>query len=312
MLTLSAFETAVLSVLQRVTSGAGLEDSRVECKRHWPEPADAARAIAGHANSLHGEPITWLIGVDEKAHTAPGVPAHELSNWLSQFRSRFDGIPPDLLYSLNVPFESTSVAALLFLTDRAPYVVKNAQGGPIQLEVPWREGTAVRSARRSDLLLLLSPLRSLPALELLDVRLCYLNPKTSPSWHLDLLLYLEPVGRDPLVIPFHRCSAHFHVADLVPRTSFTDLHFSLPPEAKGHRTDTEVVLEHPGLLTVGASVSLRVDEELLLRSTSASVSLSLRPVGAATPLVHVISLAKPTEVEAKCIPTFTLAAPCEA
>ena len=60
-----------------------------------------------------------------------------------------------------------SGAALYFETDRAPFVVKNQEGGTIQREVPWREATGVKSATRSQLLRLLSPLQRLPSLEVI-------------------------------------------------------------------------------------------------------------------------------------------------
>jgi hypothetical protein len=41
----------------------------------------------------------------------------------------------------------------LFEVTRRPYVVRNPQAGAaVSLEVPWREGNATRSARRSELL----------------------------------------------------------------------------------------------------------------------------------------------------------------
>ncbi len=56
-----------------------------------------------------------------------------------------------------MPFGSVIVVAMLFETDRAPFVVKNPAygtvgGDPVSLEVPWREGATTRSARRRDLL----------------------------------------------------------------------------------------------------------------------------------------------------------------
>jgi hypothetical protein len=60
-------ESWALSVIDRVRSGAANEDSRVELKREWIAPDRAARRLAAHANSALGEPILWLIGVDQKS-----------------------------------------------------------------------------------------------------------------------------------------------------------------------------------------------------------------------------------------------------
>ena len=51
---------------------------------------------------------------------------------------------------LAIHSEGKSAVAILIETDRAPFVVKNPKhgksgGGPVSLEVPWREGLAVSS-----------------------------------------------------------------------------------------------------------------------------------------------------------------------
>jgi hypothetical protein len=51
-------EAWALRVIQRVRSGGGVEDFRVELKREFIDPEKAARRIAGHANSAGGEPIS--------------------------------------------------------------------------------------------------------------------------------------------------------------------------------------------------------------------------------------------------------------
>ena len=69
-----------------------------------------------------------------------------------------------------MPTTGQSVVAVLFDTERAPFTVKNPAfgqtgGGPVELEVPWRDGTRIRSARRSELVQLLSPLAERPSLD---------------------------------------------------------------------------------------------------------------------------------------------------
>jgi hypothetical protein len=78
-----------------------------------------------------------------------GVVAPDPAVWRPAFASHFDGLAPSLV-DLVVPRRDKAVLALLFETDRAPFVGKNPQFGSagvvIEREVPWREGTAVRSA----------------------------------------------------------------------------------------------------------------------------------------------------------------------
>ena len=55
-------------------------DSRVELKAEWPDAVDAARRIAGHANAARGDPVLWIIGLDEK-RGAIGAAVNELAKW---------------------------------------------------------------------------------------------------------------------------------------------------------------------------------------------------------------------------------------
>src|ERR1044072_7659881 len=155
-------------VIEQVRNGRPSEDSRVELKGEWPTSAQkAARRIAGHANAARGEPILWLIGVDENEGVR-GVCNFEVSDWYSQVKAQFEGGVAPQLIILNINVEGQVVVALLFSTDRPPYVVKNAAygspgGGPVTLETPWRDGTYTRTAGRAELLHILTPMQALPA-----------------------------------------------------------------------------------------------------------------------------------------------------
>jgi hypothetical protein len=158
---MTAFEIEAwaLRVVARVKSKKPDEDSRIELKRTWPDKHyRAARRIAGHANLMHGEPILWLIGLDETEGVV-GASKEELANWWPQVQSHFDGIGPDLIKDINVDVDEHVIVALAFSTDRFPYLVKNPSGDAIRAEVPWREGTSIRTAKHGDLLLMLSTLR---------------------------------------------------------------------------------------------------------------------------------------------------------
>jgi hypothetical protein len=204
-------ESWALSVVDQVNAGQPNEDSRVELKAQWIEPNKAARRIAGHANWAHGESILWLIGVDEKKGVT-GANLVDIASWYPQVESQFDGLAPDVT-SVNIPVEGKTIVALLFDTDRAPFVVKVPNTH--LLEVPWRGSTSIRSARRDELLRLLSPLQKQPTLEILSALLAVSveTRKNAPTllWQLAMKIYIVP--RDPtlLVFPYHtsRCTVSF-------------------------------------------------------------------------------------------------------
>lgn len=189
---------------------------RIELKRDWPPAERAARRLAGHANAARGDSILWLIGVDEKIGVV-GASANELSNWWAKVASCFEGVSPDLT-DLVVPFNGKSVLALSFATDRAPFLVRNVAsvGGGVEFEVPWREATAVRSARRSDLLRILVPRQKLPQIEVLKLA-CSGSENDNRTlgyafaWSLQVSLYVIPPDERLVVLPIHRCEAYLEV-----------------------------------------------------------------------------------------------------
>lgn len=162
-------ESWALRIIEKVEASQPVEDSKVELKAEWPaDHAKAARRIAGHANAARGEWILWLIGVDEQ-QGVKGAEAEEPNIWLGQIGKQFEGLVPRY-FDLNVLTKNgQTVVAIVFETNRAPYVVKNPSFGKqagegVALEVPWREGTKVRTATRADLLLLLNEANLLLAL----------------------------------------------------------------------------------------------------------------------------------------------------
>jgi hypothetical protein len=162
-------ERWALEVIERAEAHQPIEDSKVELKAEWPaDPARAARRIAGHANAARGEHILWLIGIDEDKGVI-GANYAEMSDWLAGISKQFNELTPRC-YDLNVPTkDGKTVVALVFETDRAPYVVKNpafgnTTGEGVKFEVPWREGTIIRSATRSDLMLLFTDVALLRSL----------------------------------------------------------------------------------------------------------------------------------------------------
>ncbi|HKB68673.1 MAG TPA: hypothetical protein VKC61_22620 [Pyrinomonadaceae bacterium] len=147
-----------LDIVGRIKSREPTEDSRVECKASWLDVKNVSRQLAGHANAASGEPVLWLIGVDEKGGVVAGASHNELANWYPQLVKEFDGVAPCLVADLNIAVEDKTIVALLFETTNAPFVVKVPNSD--RLEIPWREGTRTRSAKRAEVLRILSLLQN--------------------------------------------------------------------------------------------------------------------------------------------------------
>ena len=208
-------ENWALNVIHQVDDGQPNEDSRVELKAEWIDTYKAARQMAGHANAARGDPILWLVGVDQQSGPV-GVDHKELAEWLSQVSSHFEGASPQVI-DINIPHQGKTVVALFMETDRAPFVVENPEFGDrsgvvIACEVPWREGTTTRTATRSDLIRLLVPRLALPEMEIIDAKLV-LSKHDKYRWYLEMQLYAVPNIDASIVIPFHRCQVR---VELVP------------------------------------------------------------------------------------------------
>ncbi len=296
-------EAWVLSIVEGVKSARPVEDFRVELKAEWPSDYNrAARRLAGHCNAAHGEPILWVVGLDEERGVS-GADRCEVPAWLGQVGKHFDGIPPELVRDLNVPVGESTVVALLFSTDRAPFVVKNAVKGPVHREVPWREGTGVRSAKREDLLRLLSPLQRLPEVEVREAILRYRkNKQSGDEWRLEVRFYVVPKSSDLLVIPFHRCEARFSVEPSIEAAVLNHMTMHPPSHALAHvalltrvysneaasltveSTGQEVLIRGPGLVVLNAVAAEDVSQdtsprELWKSERRASFSVSMQPAG---------------------------------
>ena len=77
-------EAWALRIIDGVKGGSREEDSLVELKRVLPDPVKAARRIAGHANASRGEPILWLIGIDEEKGIVGINQEKDLADWWPQ------------------------------------------------------------------------------------------------------------------------------------------------------------------------------------------------------------------------------------
>ena len=270
---LTQIEAWALKVADDITQGHPVEDARVEVKSKWPEPNGAARRIAGHANAAYGEPILWIIGIDETKREVVGADKNDLASWYPQVQAEFSELAPNVI-DLNVPYGEKTMVALLLDTERAPFVVKNhvfgkQGGGPVSDEVPWREGTKIRTATRSDLIRMLTPLEGLPELQLLRMYLLAnrRDPK-SLSWHLVAQVYVSSKTRGEMIFPFHACSAMADIGDHHRRVNFGDIaimpyphpHPAAPSSPTIQFSSTEIIIASAGMVTLSASSEMFLAE----------------------------------------------------
>jgi hypothetical protein len=309
-------ESWALRVVDCIKSGQPNEDFLVELKREWILEIKAARRIAGHANAARGENILWLIGVDEKQGVI-GADAANLASWYPAVESFFEELAPRML-PLNIPIDGKIIVALLFETDRAPYVVKNPaygqhKGDLAEFEVPWRESTRIRTARRSDLIRLLSPLELLPEIEIIGGYLTEtIEGKDSvgnyipDELRLNLELYIVPKNKNRIVIPFHRCQVEFEIIG-IPTTKFNWLrldpargdHYGFGSTGKpGCLTITstlnEIIIDGPGKLLLEATVR-RPALPYGSKNCDVAISVHLLPTDANRAVVLSTTLSYPIE-----------------
>ncbi len=298
-------EAWVLQIVDQVQEGHLIEDSRVELKGDWPDPKSAGRRIAGHANAAGSDSILWVIGLDEKKGAVSVTPT-DSADWLPKVEAEFEGVSPKVV-DLVVPTGTSPVIALLFDVSRRPFVVKNqvfgkTGGGAVSLEVPWRRGTKIHSARRDELLRILVPRQALPFVELLEASASLgihkpVDPagygrRPSPkqlsehlAWSFDLKLYVTPHNRDLLVLPTHKASLKFRVGS-EETVSVDEFRFFPPYRSTGTGLDYvvdsstvtasvgEAVLKGPGLLTARADYYEAVRELPINANVSATLAVA--------------------------------------
>jgi hypothetical protein len=306
----SQIEAWALKVIEQVEARQPTEDSRVELKAQWPDVSttekarNVARQIGGHANAARGEPILWLIGVDQLGAVVNGVDFNELSVWFGKVKTEFDGLAPSLT-DLNVPHNGLTVAALLFQTERPPFVVRNPvdglpKCGPVSLEVPWREGTSTRSASREELLRLLIPVQKLPELEVLRAYLGVTTNEIPPSpprgfiWSFRVEYYGVPSAGSQTVIPSHKCRFDISFdAEPFPNYSNEYVHFGLNVPAETsliQANDDQVVLNGAGRFAMEMTRHTEVIDMRGWDKANVRAVVTLCPVNAERPVVREIHL----------------------
>jgi len=297
-ITPAQLEARILELVDTVVRGHRIEDDLVECKREWP-PISKARQLAGSANSAHGDPILWIVGLDEDAQQIATVDQQDPAQWWSQMQARFDqGIAPTLTAHLRVPVgNNESVIALLFETDRAPYLVKCTGGSP-EREVAVRDGTRTRSAHRDELIRMMTPALRVPQVIILGADLNAVWHEANVSENKQLLraeniqlsgeawVYIEHIGTDVMVLPGHEISADFSFAEqTIPlKPQVYDSRKSAAPRWGVYAENGDIICTAPGrfrlLIFTMAPVGLR---SILPNIEEAKLSITLGIAGASRP-----------------------------
>ncbi|WP_104136808.1 helix-turn-helix domain-containing protein [Cryobacterium sp. Y62] len=271
-------EALVIASIDRARAGNPIEDDRIEFKREWPDPTKA-RQLAGFANRANGNYVVYIVGASESGAVF-ALDATDPADWWAKLSSKFDGVAPDLMHHINVPTGAgESVAALLFGTDRAPYVVNAGGGGSPEREVPMRDGTRTRSARRDELLRMLVPQSSVPPALLLgssftaewypeaSAREEFPNQDARPAFCSlsgTALIFLEHTAASGVMLPFHAMEASLETRDraipLKVRLS-PQKQGESPPDFGVHARRDGVIATGPGQFPIGLSANDLGSEE---------------------------------------------------
>lgn len=235
-----------MQAVDAVKAGGNPEDDRIEFKRSWPAP-EKARQLAAAANQARGDHLIYVIGVDDKAGTVHPLDGTDPAIWWSQMAARFDDLAPDLVRHIGVQISTTErVVALLFRTDRVPYVVKVNKEGGSELEVPIRDATRTRSAKRHELIRLLYPVASVPQLTVISGELEHTanfdryTPAHVALW-LSIEVLFEPASSSPVFLPWHSASA---ALDLGERLLHTEI---IPRAERDGRPSDALHVRHDGI-----------------------------------------------------------------
>lgn len=172
----------------------------------------------------------------------------------------------------------------------------------VEREVPWREGTRIRSAQRSDLINVLASSAASPHLEVLRVRATLVKSLGSErrpgthsqeivyvphfAWTLSVQLYVTPRHQELLVFPVHRTSLLLRVRDR--QKVMQQLKYSIQYLRYGSgstkadsrtisRTSTEAFTNGPGVLEVTGELDEPPHDFQTVDEVNAT--FSVRPAG---------------------------------
>jgi hypothetical protein len=207
-------------LIESLQKDGNFEDSFADIKGQLPDPRKAARQIAGLANAAQWESALWVVGVDEKTGKVTGADRNDLAEWWPQVTSYFDGPYPEMT-DIIVESDPKPILAMRFVTDQPPYTIKVDRH--VEREVPWREGTSTRSAKRSELLRILAPQTRNPEIVVLNCSYEWMGSRTDPRQVLlTLNFYVIPRRFDLTMVMWGRQCTARAVADGKGDQIFTD------------------------------------------------------------------------------------------
>jgi hypothetical protein len=174
------------------------------------------------------------------------------------------------------------------------------------MEVPWREGTEVRSARRSDLMSLLVPRQEEPEVSFFGMHVAATrqtleeDPDPFLAWRFSASLYVTPRTPQPIVLPFHQCKIEFAITGAFPKTSTVSFMLKpargIFPDSEGlgqsqsiRASETEVVVTGPGMVGLQARSYTRLWEGPAI-AKPLEVTIALKPALADRAITVPISL----------------------
>lgn len=200
-------------VVDRVKRGIAIEDDRIEFKREWPRDFyKAARLIAGLANAARGGEVLLLVGVDPKQDPFFFDPGSiEPANWFPQVFGHFADkhTPPHRMFQIHGTVGAP--VAIAFDPDAAPFLVKNPNygnklGEVIESEVPWREATRIRSAKRREFLSMMYRQTLVPDVEISRCETKRRQDGTDHYFQVEFSVLIICGSDQPIVIPLDRVS----------------------------------------------------------------------------------------------------------
>lgn len=279
-----------LKIVDLVSKSKKVEDSRIELKADWPEDSNKiARRIAGLANAAGGEPVLLLVGLSEETGIT-GIPSgKDTASWWPKVIAEFEGGHP-AMKDLRLEAHEKPILVLCFETDNAPYVVKNAAFGSsptaVSLEVPFREGTSVRSARRSDILRILVPKIKMPVAEIIRVGI---NEKIAVygdlriGYDVNFSIYLTPVDQTPIGFPLHKIEGYLEF-ESGKTTPLIIQHINVDPKNPDiQKTSSGIIFKGPDTMTIYAYA--RPDPEEAFISENVSLVFKLFSPTLSSPVV---------------------------
>lgn len=298
-------ETRVLAAVERIRNGEKIENDLIECKRGWPSD-NKARQLAGSLNRAAGDPVIYVIGIDEKDGSIHDTSDTDILDWWNQIVGQFDQVPAEMVRHIDVPINATeSVVGIAFSSDRAPYLVKTGSARP-SLEIPMREGTGTRTARRDEVMRMLAPALRVPTVTVLESDFAASHhPAIVPDENSfnkyqreesvgvfgTTEFFVEHDGRDLVTLPAHSMSGVMEIGDLSFMASVTPNWFHSDNEVAKkeyiHRRREGVMIAGPGVVPLQIAVEgLELGHRKLLEATeSVTVRLRLGILHASRPLI---------------------------